>query len=587
MKKLLRYLTHYKKETVLAPLFKMLEAGFELFVPLVMAQIIDFGIENKDINYILKMGGVLLALGVIGCVCSITAQFYAAKAAVGFGTELRKDLFSHINKLTYAEIDTVGISTFLTRITSDTNQVQTGVNLVLRLFLRSPFIVLGAMVMAFTINVKAALIFAVAIPLLSIVVFGVMYVCMPYYKEVQKKLDSVLLRVRENLAGVRVIRAFNRQADEKEEFKEESNGWTKLQLFVGKISALLNPITYIIINVAIILLIFVGGKQVNSGVITQGEVVALVNYMSQILVELIKLANLIITVTKSIACGNRITEVFQVQAVMKEGTLSEIEKSSGKKVEFEHVSFSYPNTQENSLEDISFCVNKGETIGIIGGTGSGKTTLIHLIPRFYDVSEGTIRIDGTDIAKYRFDFLRSKIGIVPQTAVLFSGSIKDNLRFGKKDATDAEMLLALEIAQAKEFVEEKELGLDTLITQGGKNLSGGQRQRLTIARALVAKPEILILDDSSSALDFATDSSLRKAIREMEGKTTVFVVSQRATSIKYADKIIVLDDGKMVGIGTHRQLLEQCEVYQEICLSQLSQEEIQRDLLTEVSYEAE
>lgn len=580
MKQLLKYLKNYKKETILAPLFKMLEAGFELFVPLVMASMIDIGIPNQDSAYIWKMGAILLALGVIGLVCSITAQFFAAKAAVGFGTELRRDLFAHINKLNYAEIDTIGTSTLLTRITSDTNQVQTGVNLVLRLFLRSPFIVFGAMVMAFTIDVKAAFWFVIAIPLLSIVVFGIMYLTMPLYKNVQKKLDIVLLRVRENLAGARVIRAFNRQESEMEVFANDSRELMGLQLFVGKISALLNPITYVIINLAIVALLWSGGNKVFHGSLPQGEVVALVNYMSQILVELIKLANLIVVMAKAAACANRITEVFQTETDMAEGSVKaeEISDLPKEQVVFDKVSFAYKNAKENSLEDISFTANRGETIGIIGGTGSGKSTLVNLIPRFYDATKGSIRIDGRKIEDYTYEALRTKIGVVPQKAVLFSGTIYENMCWGKKDATKEEVNEALEIAQAKEFVEAKQDGIYTKLTQGGKNLSGGQRQRLTIARALVSKPEILILDDSASALDFATDAKLRKAIHQMEGDTTVFIVSQRAASIKQADKILVLEDGNLVGIGTHKELLETCEVYQEICLSQFSKEEIASEL---------
>lgn len=580
MKQLLKYLKNYKKETILAPLFKMLEAGFELFVPLVMASMIDVGIPNQNSAYIWEMGAILLALGVIGLVCSITAQFFAAKAAVGFGTELRRDLFAHINKLNYAEIDTIGTSTLLTRITSDTNQVQTGVNLVLRLFLRSPFIVFGAMVMAFTIDVKAAFWFVIAIPLLSIVVFGIMYLTMPLYKKVQKKLDIVLLRVRENLAGARVIRAFNRQESEMEVFANDSRELMGLQLFVGKISALLNPITYVIINLAIVALLWSGGNKVFHGSLPQGEVVALVNYMSQILVELIKLANLIVVMTKAAACANRITEVFRTETDMAEGNVKSEEVSDLPKeqVVFDKVSFAYKNAKENSLEAISFTANRGETIGIIGGTGSGKSTLVNLIPRFYDATKGSIRIDGRKIEDYTYEALRTKIGVVPQKAVLFSGTIYENMCWGKKDATKEEVNEALAIAQAKEFVEAKQDGIYTKLTQGGKNLSGGQRQRLTIARALVSKPEILILDDSASALDFATDAKLRKAIHQMEGDTTVFIVSQRAASIKQADKILVLEDGNLVGIGTHKELLETCEVYQEICLSQFSKEEIASEL---------
>lgn len=574
MKKLLRYLNNYKKESVLGPLFKLLEASFELFVPLVIANIVDVGIKNQDMPYIWKMGLILVALGIIGLVCSITAQYFAAKAAVGFATELRHDLFSHIQKLSYGELDTVGTSTLITRMTSDVNQVQAGVNLVLRLFLRSPFIVFGAMVMAFTIDVKAALIFVVTIPLLSLVVFGVMLASIPLYRKVQGCLDRVMRLTRENLAGVRVVRAFNRQEDERKSFEQANDLLVKEQIFVGKISALMNPVTYVIINGAIVALIWTGAWQVEGGILTQGAVIALVNYMSQILVELIKLANLIISVTKSLACANRIESVFEIEPGLKERTKDRLdEKSSEWAVVFDHVSFTYPNAKEESLTDINLRVKRGQTIGIIGGTGSGKTSLVHLIPRFYDITSGSLSIDGREASEYSFEQLRDKVGIVPQKAVLFKGTIADNLRWGKADATEEEMREALRAAQALDFVEEMKDGLDTRVLQGGKNFSGGQKQRLTIARALVKKPEILILDDSASALDYATDASLRKAIRELAQDMTVFIVSQRAASIWNADQILVLDDGEAKGLGTHEELLRSCQVYQEIYYSQFKKEE--------------
>ena len=573
MKSLLRYLGSYKKESILAPLFKLLEALFELFVPLVMARIIDIGIKNSDIGYILKMGGLLILLGIIGLVCSLTAQYFAAKAAVGFGTALRHDLFQHIQSLSYSEVDTVGTSTLITRMTSDINQVQAGVNLFLRLFMRSPFIVFGAMIMAFTIDWKAAMIFVITIPALSVVVFGIMLVSIPMYRKVQSRLDRVTQLTRENLVGARVIRAFNRQKDERENFTEANALLMKVQVFVGKITALLNPVTYIIINVAIVVLLWVGANQVNNGIILQGAVVALVNYMSQILVELVKLANLIINITKSLACANRIQNVMELKPSLTEYSTTEVKETNSENyIEFDHVTFAYQNAKEPSLTDISFKVKKGQTIGIIGGTGSGKSSLINLIPRFYDVTKGKITVDGTDIKRYPLNQIRTMVGIVPQKAVLFKGTIAENMRWGKKDATEAEMMEALKTAQAAEIVEGKEGGLNADILQGGKNLSGGQRQRLTIARALVKKPEILILDDSASALDYATDAKLRKAIKKMDRNMTVFIVSQRSTTIQYADQIIVLDDGKMVGIGKHEELLRSCEVYQEIYYSQFPKE---------------
>lgn len=573
MKSLLRYLGSYKKESILAPLFKLLEALFELFVPLVMARIIDIGIKNSDIGYILKMGGLLILLGIIGLVCSLTAQYFAAKAAVGFGTALRHDLFQHIQSLSYSEVDTVGTSTLITRMTSDINQVQAGVNLFLRLFMRSPFIVFGAMIMAFTIDWKVAMIFVITIPALSVVVFGIMLVSIPMYRKVQSRLDRVTQLTRENLVGARVIRAFNRQKDERENFTEANALLMKVQVFVGKITALLNPVTYIIINVAIVVLLWVGANQVNNGIILQGAVVALVNYMSQILVELVKLANLIINITKSLACANRIQNVMELKPSLTEYSTTEVKETNSENyIEFDHVTFAYQNAKEPSLTDISFKVKKGQTIGIIGGTGSGKSSLINLIPRFYDATKGKITVDGTDIKRYPLNQIRTMVGIVPQKAVLFKGTIAENMRWGKKDATEAEMMEALKTAQAAEIVEGKEGGLNADILQGGKNLSGGQRQRLTIARALVKKPEILILDDSASALDYATDAKLRKAIKKMDRNMTVFIVSQRSTTIQYADQIIVLDDGKMVGIGKHEELLRSCEVYQEIYYSQFPKE---------------
>lgn len=574
LRALLKYLRNYKKETVLAPLFKLLEASFELFVPLVMAAIIDHGIGQADGVYVLKMGGVLIALGLIGLVCSITAQYFAAKAATGFSTELRHELFEHIQKLSYTKMDTIGTSTLITRMTSDINQVQSGVNLVLRLFLRSPFIVFGAMVMAFTVDVKAALVFVAAIPLLSLVVFGIMLITMPLYRKVQSNLDAVLGITRENLTGVRVIRAFNKEADEKQRFEQQNQMLTDAQKFVGKISGLMNPVTYIIVNGALIVLIYTGALRVDAGIITQGQVVALVNYMSQILVELVKLANLIITVTKAFACGNRIQSVFEEETGMTEGSegWTDPGEADTPVVEFDHVNLRYAGAGEDSLTDISFRAMPGQTIGVIGGTGSGKSSVVNLIPRFYDATEGSVRIQGKDARDYRLEELRSHIGMVPQKAVLFQGTIAQNLRWGKENATEAELEKAIEISQAKEFVDGKEDRLNYQIEQNGKNLSGGQRQRLTIARALVRDPEILILDDSASALDFATDAKLRKAIRQMDSHPVVFIVSQRAASIQYADQILVLDDGELAGIGTHAELMESCEIYREIYESQFEKE---------------
>ena len=583
MKTLLAYLKDYKKESILAPLFKMLEASFELFVPLVMAAIIDVGIANQDKPYIVKMCFVLIALGIIGLVCSITAQYFAAKAATGVGTGIRHGLFEHIQKFTFTEMDQLGTSTLITRMTSDINQIQSGVNLVLRLFLRSPFIVFGAMIMAFTVDVKAALVFVVTIPLLSLIVFGIMLVTMPMYKKVQADLDQVLLATRENLTGARVIRAFNKEEDETKRFENANQILTDAQKYVGRISGMMNPLTYIIVNGAIIALIYVGAVRVDIGDLTQGQVVALINYMSQILVELVKLANLIISVTKAAACLNRVESVLAVKPDMNEGDVrwksnsSEADRDLKNKipvVEFSHVSLTYKGASDTSLSDINFCAKKGQTIGIIGGTGSGKSSLVNLIPRFYDATDGTVKINGRDIKEYQTENLREHIGVVLQKAVLFKGSIADNLRWGKEDATEQEMYDALDISQAREFVDTKQGGLEFQIEQGGRNLSGGQKQRMTIARALVRKPEILILDDSASALDFATDAALRKSIKEMKNQPTVFIVSQRAASIQHADQIIVLDDGAMAGIGTHEELLKDCPIYQEIYYSQFPKEAV-------------
>ena len=577
MKKLLVYLRDYKKEGVLAPLFKLLEASLELIVPRVMAASIDRGITVSDRPYIFKMGGVLVLLAAVGLTCSITAQYFAAKAAVGFATKLRYSLFSHIETLSFSEMDTVGSSTLITRITSDINQVQSGVNMVLRLFLRSPFIVFGAMIMAFTVNVKAALVFVVTIPLLSVVVFSVMLASIPLFKKVQSGLDQVLGHTRENLEGARVIRAFNKEEDEAREFNASNEFLTNMQLVVGRISTLMNPLTYIIINCAIIAVIWVGGKQVYGGIITQGEVVALVNYMSQILVELVKLANLIILINKAIACGNRIEEVLETKSSIVNAP-SEVNAASDSEnaVVFSRVSMAYASTSEEALTDIDFTAKKGQTIGIIGGTGSGKSSVVNLIPRFYDVSKGSVLVNGRDVRDYDLTELRDKIGVVMQKAVLFQGTIAENLRWGKPDATDEELWHAIEVAQATDVVEGKEGKLDYMIEQGGRNLSGGQKQRLTIARAVVKDPDILILDDSASALDFATDARLRAALRNLQGNKTIFIVSQRTSSIQFADQIIVMDDGQVAGIGTHEQLLEQCEIYREIYESQFKKEDLQK-----------
>ena len=559
MKSLLKYLKDYKKETVLAPFFKMLEALFELFVPLVMAAIIDTGIAGNDKPYIFQMSGILIALGLIGLVCSITAQYFSAKAACGCAAKLKNALFEKMQAMTFTEMDHVGASTMINRMTTDVNQVQTGINMVLRLFLRSPFIVFGAMIMAFTVNAKAALVFVVVIPVLSVIVFGIMLVTIPLYKNVQGQLDNVLEKTRENLAGIRVIRAFGKEEEEIREFEARNNALTRFQQYVGKISALMNPVTYVVINIAIAVLIYVGAIQVNVGILTQGAVVALYNYMSQILVELIKLANLIITMTKSAASAQRIETIFKVSKGKKEIEILP-EGNTEAKVVFDHVTLAYENAGENTLTDIDFIVNSGDTIGIIGGTGSGKTSLVHLIPGFYPVKQGAVYVDGKNVKSYEEGELRDKIGIVMQKSVLFKGTIRENMLWGNENATDEEIIQAIETAQGKDILEKKENGLDEEIEQGGRNLSGGQKQRLCIARALVRKPEILILDDSASALDYATDAALRKSLKNLSYHPTTFIVSQRTSSIMHADKIIVLDDGHMVGIGTHEELLQTSSV---------------------------
>ena len=567
------YLKDYKKESILAPLFKLLEAFFELMVPLVMANIIDYGISNRNMGYIGKMGLLLLLLGVVGLASSITAQFFAAKAAVGFSTKLRQALFNHIEDLNFTDIDKAGTSTMITRMTSDVNQVQSGINMTLRLFLRSPIIVFGAMIMAFTIDVKCALIFVVAIPLLSVVVFGIILSTIPMYKKVQSKLDQVLGITRENLTGVRVIRAFHQEAKEADRFRENNEALSAMQIFVGKISACMNPVTYIIVNGAIIALIYTGAVQVNIGNLSQGEVVAIINYMNQILVELVKLANLIVTMTKALACAERVASVFDIGADAayvgaQDQKLADKVDKSAPFLDFKHVSLTYQGAGAPTLQDMNFTVNRGDTVGIIGGTGSGKTSLVNLIPGFYPATEGEILLEGRDIKTMSDEELRGRIGVVPQKAVLFKGTIRSNLQWGKPDATEEEMWKALELAQASEVVEGKDGKLDATVAQNGKNFSGGQRQRLTIARALVREPEILILDDSASALDYATDAKLRAALRTLENKTTTFIVSQRASTIRHADKIIVLDDGEIAGVGTHDELLKDCTVYQEIYYSQ-------------------
>lgn len=601
MKSLLKYLKGYKKESILAPLFKMLEASFELLVPLVMAAVIDKGIEGNNKSYIVSMCFIMILLGLIGFVCSITAQYFAAKAATGFARKLRYEMFSHIQKLSYSKLDTAGTATLITRMTSDVNQVQSGVNMFLRLFLRSPFIVIGAMVMAFYVDVKAAVVFAVAIPVLSLVVFGIIFANIPLYKKVQNGLDKVLLVTRENLNGIRVIRAFNQEAEEIEDFDEKNIALTKIQLFAGRISALLNPITYVIINFALVILLYKGAVRVDTGYITQGDVIALISYMSQILIELVKLANLIVTLTKAAACASRIQGVMEIPEGMEmEGMETEGERKEGAEketgeeqdeqgrttessnieettendeaVRFDHVGFTYEGAGGEVLTDMDFNVKKGETVGIIGGTGSGKSTLVQLIPRFYDANTGSVYVDGKEVREYEIEELRDKIGMVPQKAALFKGTIRDNILFGRKDATDEMIEEAIDVACAKEFIEAKEGGLSAKVEQGGRNLSGGQKQRLTIARALVRRPKILILDDSCSALDYATDAALRAGIKKLSYHPTVFIVSQRTASIQYADKIIVLDDGEIAGIGNHEELLKTCQVYQEIYDSQYKKE---------------
>ena len=574
MKKILVYLKDYKKESVIAPLFKMLEAIFELIVPLVVAQIIDIGIANADNSYILSRCGILILLAVIGLVCAISAQYFAARAAVGFATQLRSALFSHIQRLSFADRDSIGSSTLITRITSDVNQLQSGVNMVLRLFMRSPFVVFGAMIMAFTVDVKAAVIFVITIPVLSVIVFGIMLITMPMYKNVQAALDRLLGKTRENLTGARVIRAFGKEESEVAEFNERNELLTNLQLLVGRISALMNPLTLIVVNVATLVIVWIGAGQVFDGVLTQGEVVALVSYMSQILVELVKLANLIILITKAVACGNRVADILGREPSVEEHASAYVQgKEDAPIVAFSDVSMHYGESTEAALSDISFEAEVGQTIGIIGGTGSGKSTLVNLIPRFYDVAKGCVSVGGVDVREYPLAQLREMIGIVPQKAVLFQGTIEENLRWGNAEATEDELWAALRLAQAEDIVNEKEGGLQHVIEQGGSNLSGGQKQRLTIARALVRNPKVLILDDSASALDFATDAALRKALQTIANNRTIFIVSQRTSSIQHADKIVVLDDGVSVGLGTHEQLLESCEVYREIYESQFKQEE--------------
>ncbi len=580
MKRLLTYLKKHPLATILAPLFKMLEASFELFVPLVVARMIDVGIGNSDSAYLWKMGALLIFLGIVGFGFSITAQYFAAKSAVSTGMALRNDLFAHINTLSYKEIDAIGTSTLINRMTNDINQVQNGVNMFLRLFLRSPFVVFGAMLMAFTVDAKAAVPFVITIPALLIVVFAILLITMPLYKNVQKQLDKVLLSTRENLLGIRVVRAFNRQENEMKTFQEDNNRLFEKQIHVGKISSLLNPLTYVIINLGTMAILWFGGKQVNTGSLTQGQVIALINYMSQILVELIKLANLIILLSKSIASLNRVNNIFDMEpSIKKKGSYMPAHTAIGSvagvpAVEFSNVSLAYGSNSKNSLTNISFRAMPGQTIGIIGGTGSGKTSLVNLIPRFYDAKEGVVSIDGHNVKDLNPISIRKHVGMVPQKAQLFQGTLRENMQWGKSDAEDPEIYAALDMAQAREFVDSKQQGLDLLIEQNGSNLSGGQKQRLTIARALVRKPDILILDDSASALDFATDARLRKAIKEGTDAMTVFLVSQRVSTVRSADQILVMDDGELAGIGTHEELLKNNSVYQEICASQLSKEEV-------------
>lgn len=577
MLKLIKYLKGYTLQSILAPLFKFLEACFELTVPIVMANIVDIGVKNSDGGYVLKMGIVLVILGILGLAAAVTAQYFSAKAALGFGTALRKDFYKHINTLSHAEIDKIGTSTMITRITNDINQAQTGINMFLRLFLRSPFIVVGAIVMCLTVNVELTLIFAVAAPVLGLIIYLIMTKTIPGYKRIQGRLDKVSLLTRENLSGVRVIRAFSRQKNEKQDFDRETSELMAAQVRVGRISALLNPLTFVVVNLAITAILWFGGGFVNTGAITQGELIALVNYMNQILLALIALANLIIILTKASASASRVNDMFSVRSsITDEGNAVQTAARNSPSVEFKNVTFAY-HADKPSLEDLSFSLQKGETVGIIGGTGSGKTTLVNLIPRFYDVTSGEVLIDGINVKKYPIEQLRSKIGIVPQRAMLFKGTIRSNMQWGKSNATDEEIWQALETAQAAEFVKKLPKGIDSPVEQGGRNFSGGQRQRLTIARAVVMKPEILILDDSASALDFATDAALRAALKTDVSETSVFIVSQRASGIQHADKIIVLDDGKPIGIGQHGELFKNCPVYREICLSQMSQQEIENN----------
>lgn len=574
MFRLLPYLKNYKKESIIGPLFKLLEVCFELIVPLITANIIDVGIRRGDLGYILARGGILVFMGVLGLTCSLTAQYFAAKASVGFGTEVRHDLFAHIQRLSYAEVDKIGSATLVTRMTSDINQAQSGVNLVLRLFLRSPFVVVGAVVMSFTISVRLSVIFLIAVPVLALIIYGIMVITIPLYRKVQKWVDQVLLSTRENLAGIRVVRAFCTQKREQEEFEEKCSGLFGEQIHVGKISACMNPMTYVVVNAATIAIVWYGGFQVDAGAVTQGEIIALVNYMSQILLALVALANLIVSFTKAMASGDRIMEVFDLKPgiISGEGRKGEDQTYA---VEMENVQFSYTKDAAPALSDIHLKIRQGETVGIIGGTGSGKSTLVQLIGRFYDADQGRVKVFGTDVKDYDLQELRSKIGLVPQRAVLFHGTIRENLKVGKENASEKEMYEALKTAQALEVAESKEDGLDAMISEGGKNLSGGQRQRLTIARALVRKPQILILDDSASALDFATDARLRRALKEDTENMTVFLVSQRVSSLMHADRILVLEDGEPAGMGTHEELLKTCQVYREICRSQLSEKEVQ------------
>lgn len=574
MKRLLGYLKEHLCVTILAPLFKMLEASFELFVPLVVASMIDVGIGHHDIGYLWKMGGLLILLGIIGFSFSITAQYFAARSAVYTGKSMRSDLFAHMNQFSYQEIDQVGTSTLINRMSNDINQVQNGVNMFLRLFLRSPFVVFGAMFMAFTVDHKAAVSFVFTITALAVVVGLILWITMPMYKKVQKQVDGVLKSTRENLLGIRVIRAFNRQRSEEENFRLQSGQLYNKQIHVGKISALLNPLTYMIINLGIIAILWSGGKQVDLGYLTQGQIIALINYMSQILVELVKLANLLIILSRAFASLDRVDQIFVLEPSMKETGKTDIEEKKDTPIlEFKDTSFVYHGARKETIHPFDFVVKEGETIGVIGGTGSGKSTFVSLIARLYDVTSGRILYRGVDEKELKPEFIRGKIGFVPQKASLFEGSLRDNMKWGKEDATDEEIYQALDIAQAREFVDQKEQGLDFRIEQNGGNLSGGQKQRLTIARALVRKPEILILDDSASALDFATDARLRKAIKENTDNMTVFLVSQRVSTIRNADHILVLDDGKIAGIGTHLQLLKENQVYKEICASQMAGEE--------------